>query len=343
MPKRKDIADQIRSARKKQEATVDELVAEIQSGDTTALGQAITLLESTRVEDAAFSGELITKCLPHSGNSIRIGISGVPGVGKSSFIEVFGNHIVEQGHKLAVLAIDPSSQKSRGSILGDKTRMETLSRNKNAFIRPSPSSGTLGGVSGKTRESIVLCEAAGFDVIFVETVGVGQSETAAKSMVDFFLLLMLSGAGDDLQGIKRGIMEMADALVITKADGDNIKEAKRAAGVYRGALHLFPPEANGWTPKVLTCSAHQRTGLEEIWEMIQTFRNKIHANGWFTLNRQKQSIHWMHEHLKWQLTNEFYRSETAKTLLTSLEEQVAAQQISPQAACWKLLSEYKKP
>ena len=237
------------------------IVEELKKGDISTLGKAITLIESSLEKHRLQAEELIEMCLPFSGKSIRIGITGVPGVGKSTFIESWGNYLTEQGHKVAVLAIDPSSKSSGGSILGDKTRMNELSVNKNAFIRPSPSAGSLGGVAQKTRESIILCETAGYDVILIETVGVGQSETAVHSMTDFFLLLMLSGAGDELQGIKRGIMEMADTIAITKSDGDNIQKAKLASMEYKNALHLFPQAESNWTPQVGICSAVEKTGL----------------------------------------------------------------------------------
>src|SRR3989339_1322978 len=263
----------------------DEYLKGILSGNTTILSQAITLVESSRNDHRAIAQNLISECLPHVVKSMRIGITGVPGAGKSTFIEAFGGLITAMGHKLAVLAIDPSSERSKGSILGDKTRMEELSIDKNAYIRPSPSSGSLGGVARKTRESMILCEAAGFDTIFIETVGVGQSETAVHSMVDFFLLLMLAGAGDELQGIKRGIMEMADGLAITKADGDNIHASNRAALEYRNALHLFPPTENGQVPKVLCISAREKSGLEELWATIGEFIHQVKSNGHFDKNR----------------------------------------------------------
>ncbi|HSH50986.1 MAG TPA: methylmalonyl Co-A mutase-associated GTPase MeaB, partial [Bacteroidales bacterium] len=246
---------------KKTERSVQEYVDGIINGNRTILGQAITLIESSLPDHHQIAQEIIEKCLPYAGNSIRIGITGVPGVGKSTFIESMGKYITSKGNKLAVLAIDPSSERSKGSILGDKTRMEELATDTNAFIRPSPSAGSLGGVARKTRETIVLCEAAGFNTIFIETVGVGQSETAVHSMVDFFLLLMLAGAGDELQGIKRGIMEMADAIVINKADGGNIQKAELAKNQYQNALHLYPPAPSGWIPKVLTCSSLVKTGI----------------------------------------------------------------------------------
>jgi len=257
--------------------SVDEYFEGITSGNRTILSKAITLIESSLPSHAEIAQEIIERCLPQSGKSMRIGITGVPGVGKSSFIEALGLMLTERGHKLAVLAIDPSSENSKGSILGDKTRMEGLSVHPAAFIRPSPSAGTLGGVARKTRETIILCEAAGYDTIIVETVGVGQSETAVHSMVDFFLLLMLAGAGDELQGIKRGIMEIADALVITKADAGNITKALQAKSEYENALHLFPPSESGRTPRVRTCSAHKNEGMEEIWNIISEYKTFTYA------------------------------------------------------------------
>ena len=254
------------------------LYEEIIKGNITALGKGITLVESTLYEEELEAQELIKKCTPKSGKSIRIGITGVPGVGKSTFIETFGKILTSKGKKVAVLAIDPTSEKSQGSILGDKSRMHKLAVDKNAFIRPSANSGTLGGVSKKTRESIILCEAAGFDIILIETVGVGQSETTVSNLVDFFLLLMLAGAGDELQGIKRGIMELADAIAITKADGDNIIQAKKAALEYKNAIHLFPPMENGWIPQVTTCSATENTGISQVLENIQKFDRHMISN-----------------------------------------------------------------
>ena len=256
------------------------------------------------------------------GNSIRVGITGVPGVGKSTFIESFGKTIVESGKKLAVLAIDPSSAISGGSILGDKTRMQELSANDKVFIRPSPSGRTLGGVARKTRESIILCEAAGYDFIAIETVGVGQSETMVKSMVDFFLLLMLAGAGDELQGIKKGIMEMADALVITKADGDNIKNANRAAQEYRNAMHLFPPNSNGWTPQVCTSSALTGDGIEKVVSIISDFESKMKDSSFIQLNRREQDKMWLSESLKELLLNDFFLNPKYQSELSEMEQKV---------------------
>ncbi len=249
--------------------SADEYIKGILAGNRTLLSKAITLVESSLPKHQEIAQQIIEQCIQYAGKSIRLGITGVPGVGKSTFIESLGIYLTGQGHQLAVLAIDPSSEKTKGSILGDKTRMEKLSVDKNAFIRPSPSAGSLGGVARKTKEIIILCEAAGFDTIIVETVGVGQSETAVHSMVDFFLLLMLAGAGDELQGIKRGIMEMADALVINKADGDNVKKAKLAQLEYKNALHLFPPSESGWIPTVNTCSSLNNKGIEEVWKVIE--------------------------------------------------------------------------
>ena len=296
------------------------LAEEIINGNITALGQGITLVESTLPKHEKEAQNLISKCLPKSGNSIRIGITGVPGVGKSTFIESFGKLLTSQGKRVAVLAIDPTSEKTHGSILGDKSRMHELSNDKNAFIRPSPNSTTLGGIANKTRESIILCEAAGFDIILIETVGVGQSETTVNNLVDFFLLLMLAGAGDELQGIKRGIMELADTLVITKSDGDNIQKAKNAALEYKRAIHLFPPMNNEWIPQVSTCSALENTGITEIHETIQKFDRQMTSNGWKTDNRKNQNNYWLHHSIKEELGNKRYKSLIATKEINTLEE-----------------------
>jgi len=272
---------------------------------------------------------IIEKILPHTGNSLRIGITGVPGVGKSTFIEHFGKLIVDQGYKLAVLTIDPSSQKTKGSILGDKTRMETLATDKRAFIRPSPSGATLGGVGAKTRESMLICEAAGYNVIFIETVGVGQSEVMVKGMVDFFLLLMLSGAGDELQGIKKGIIEIADALVVTKADGENLQKAKMAKREYDRALHLFQKNENDWQPKVKTCSALYNLGLEEIWEMILDYEAKMKASRHFEQNRQQQRLDWMHGLIRFLLESKFYQHKEISSKLAEITPLMLGGNISP--------------
>ena len=296
-----------------------DLFKEILKGNKVALAKGITLLESSLETDILSSQKLIAACLPYSGNSIRIGITGVPGVGKSTFIETFGKILTEKGKKVAVLAIDPSSEKNHGSILGDKSRMNKLAVDENAFIRPSPSSGTLGGVSSNTRDSIILCEAAGFDVILIETVGVGQSETKVSTICDFFLLLMLAGAGDELQGIKRGIMELADMLVITKADGDNLQKAKNAKQEYQMALHLFPASENGWTPKVSVCSALENTGIKEIWEIIITYNKQMIINNYKSENRKKQDIYWLHHTIKEELGNKKYNSLVLEGKIEKLE------------------------
>lgn len=277
-------------------------------GDIASLAKGITLIESTLPDDEKRAQDLLQKCLPKSGNSIRIGITGVPGVGKSTFIETFGKLLTSKGKRVAVLAIDPTSERTQGSILGDKSRMHQLSADKDAFIRPSPNSCTLGGVANKTRESIILCEAAGFEIILIETVGVGQSETTVKKLIDFFLLLMLAGAGDELQGIKRGIMELADALVITKSDGDNQQKSKNAALEYQRALHLFPTMENGWRTQVSTCSALENRGVTEIFETINAFNNKMINSNWKIKNRDEQNSYWLHLKIKEELGNKKYNS-----------------------------------
>ncbi len=303
---------------------VDEIVSGILAGDITMLSRAVTLVESVAPEHQSVAQEVIEKCLPHSGNSRRIGITGVPGAGKSTSIDIFGLHVLKDGGKLAVLAIDPSSERTKGSILGDKTRMERLAVHPNAFIRPSPSAGSLGGVARKTRETIVLCEAAGFNNIFVETVGVGQSETAVHSMVDFFLLLQLAGTGDELQGIKRGIMEMADGIVINKADGDNIHRAQLAQAQFRSALHLFPPTASGWKPEVLTYSGYYELGIPEVWDMIDRYFEFVKANGYFEQKRLQQARYWMYETIDEQLRRHFYSNPEVAALLEQKEKRVLA-------------------
>ncbi|MBI5541271.1 MAG: methylmalonyl Co-A mutase-associated GTPase MeaB [Bacteroidia bacterium] len=305
---------------------------EILNGNRTVLSQAITLVESTLPEHQDLSREIVESCLLHSGKSIRIGISGVPGVGKSTFIEAFGKQLTKQGFKLAVLAIDPSSERSKGSILGDKTRMEDLANDPNAFIRPSPSSGTLGGVARKTREAIILCEAAGFDVVFVETVGVGQSETVVNYMVDMFLLLMLAGAGDELQGIKRGIMEMADIIAINKADGTNIKKAELAVSEYRNALHLFPAKDSGWMPQVVTCSSITNHGIYELWDLTKQYFDKVKESDHFKIRRNFQSKYWMYEVIFERLKENFLNQPEVKLKLNEMEQKVLSGEISSVAA-----------
>ncbi len=326
--------------RRRRALSSDEFVEGIMKGDVTILSQAVTLVESSRPDHQEQAQQIIERCLPHSGNSIRIGITGVPGAGKSTFIESLGLHILRQGGKLAVLAIDPSSERSRGSILGDKTRMEELSSEKNAYIRPSPSAGSLGGVARKTRETIILCEAAGFGTIFIETVGVGQSETAVHSMVDFFLLLMLAGAGDELQGIKRGIMEMADVIAINKADGQNIHKARMAQNEYRNALHLFPPARSGWTPKVDVCSALHNTGVANIWEMVLEYMELTRENRFFHENRREQAKYWMFETINEYLKNNFYQHPQIKREIETYQQRVLNDEISSFIAARELLDKY---
>jgi LAO/AO transport system kinase len=319
---------------------VKEYADGIMAGNRTILSKAITLIESALPHHQQIAQEVIEQCLPHSGNAIRIGITGVPGVGKSTFIEALGTYLTGKGRKLAILAIDPSSQKTKGSILGDKTRMEKLATDPNAFIRPSPSAGSLGGVARKTREIIILCEAAGFDTIFVETVGVGQSETAVHSMVDFFLLLMLAGAGDELQGIKRGIMEMADAIIINKADGDNLEKALVAKQQYANALHLFPPSASGWIPEVDVCSSLTISGINKVWEIIDRYYKSSVENGFFVSNRKQQNRNHFQNMLHENLLNRFYRNKNISSLLSKLEKEILDGHLTPFSAAQKLLDNY---
>ncbi len=324
----------------KKDIPVDTLVTKLFAGDRTALAQAITLVESTKQEHLAKANIILEKCLAQKSKSIRIGITGVPGVGKSTFIEAFGKLLTNLGNKVAVLAIDPSSALSKGSILGDKTRMEELSRDPKAFIRPSASGSSLGGVARKTKESIVLCEATGYNVIFVETVGVGQSETTVRKMVDFFLLLKLAGAGDELQGIKRGIMEMADAIVINKADGENKKSAKSAKTEFQRALHLYPPKDNDWVPKVLTCSAIQSEGIANVWDLIQEFIDATKKNGHFTKQRKSQDKSWFMDHVDELLKAHFYEQQKVKIDLEPMLKNIEENLVSPFKAAKLLVSKH---
>ena len=325
--------------------SVEEYMAGITSGNTTILSQAITLVESNLPAHRDVAQKIIAACQEHTVKSgiktMRIGITGVPGAGKSTFIEAFGSFITSKGHKLAVLAIDPSSEKSKGSILGDKTRMETLCNDPNAFIRPSPSAGSLGGVARKTRETVILCEAAGYDVIFIETVGVGQSETAVHSMSDFFLLLMLSGAGDDLQGIKRGIMEMSDMIAITKADGNNVEKASMARALYANALHLFPPTESTWVPTALTSSSVTKEGLPEILEKIEEYFALVKGNGYYDRKRREQARYWMYESINESLKNSFYENPTIEKLMTDYEAAVLEGKLESFIAAGELLERYR--
>lgn len=304
------------------------------------LSKAITLVESNLPSDQKLAAQLIDRVILKTGNSTRIGITGVPGVGKSAFIEAFGEVVTHDGRKVAVLTVDPSSQLTRGSILGDKTRMPSLSKNPNAYIRPTASGDVLGGIANKTREAMLLCEAAGFTVIIVETVGVGQSEVSVRNMVDFFLLLMLAGAGDELQGIKKGIMEMADAIVITKADEDNIQNATKAQADFQHALHLFPTKASGWSPAVTTCSALTNKGIEEVWKLIQKFKAKTESSGFFERQRSEQNGKWFTEYFQQLLLNDFHRNENLQEQLKIVSASVKENLMSPYAAAQQLLSDY---
>lgn len=309
------------------------------AGNIPVLSRAITIIESTNPQHHKLAGEIIDGIISHTGHSFRLGITGVPGVGKSTFIENFGKELLKHGHKVAVLAIDPSSNKSKGSILGDKTRMEFLSTQANVFIRPSPSAGSLGGVAKATYESILLCEAAGFDFIVVETVGVGQSEIAVSKMTDFFLLLMLAGAGDELQGIKRGIMEMADSILITKADGDNIQKAKIARAEYAHALHLFPPSESGWIPKVEICSSTEHTGIEGIYKLLQSYQLHVKTKGYFSHKRKQQQLDILKETLNNEIIQAFYEKQNLKAELDKLEK---LENINPYKEAYRILKENLK-
>ncbi|MCH4552937.1 methylmalonyl Co-A mutase-associated GTPase MeaB [Aestuariibaculum lutulentum] len=317
---------------------IEHLVTGILNKDTAALSRGITLIESTNPEHSQKANKLLKACLPHANNSIRIGITGVPGVGKSTFIEAFGSFLTSIGKRVAVLAIDPSSSISKGSILGDKTRMEVLVKDKNAFIRPSAASDTLGGVARKTRESIILCEAAGFDIILIETVGVGQSETAVHSMVDFFLLLQLTGAGDELQGIKRGIIEMADAIVINKADGSNINLAKATVSDLKKILHLYNEKSSGWIPKVSSCSSIENKGISDIWNIIQEYIQITTKNQYFSTKRNEQNRFWLLETIKNELTHTFFNNETVKTELNNQLKLIEQNKTTPFAAAEYILN-----
>ena len=329
-------AEKIKKNRARQNS-VNEFVTGVLNGNITFLSKAITLVESTNIKHQQKANEILNCCLPHSNKSIRIGITGVPGVGKSTFIETFGKYLTAQGKKVAVLAVDPSSSVNKGAILGDKTRMEALVTDENAFIRPSPSGTSLGGVAQKTRESIILCEAAGFDIIIIETVGVGQSETVVHSMVDFFLLLKLAGAGDELQGIKRGIIEMADAIVINKADGDNKQNAKIAKVAFNRALHLYPLKESKWQPKVLTASALHNSGIEEINNMILTYIAITKENAYFNKKRNEQNKFWLLSTIEQQLKTNFYQNPKVKSALQEEIDNLENGKTTPFNAAKRLL------
>jgi len=313
---------------------------EILNGNTVVLAQAITLIESARPDDIVLANELVEKLLPHSGKSIRIGITGVPGVGKSTFIESFGKFLTAQSKKIAVLAVDPSSSKTKGSILGDKTRMDELSKDAYAFIRPTSTGTTLGGVANRTREAILLCEAAGFEIIIIETVGVGQSETVVRNLVDFFLLLMLAGAGDELQGIKKGIMEMADGVVITKADGENVRRANQAMADFQHAMHLFSESDSGWKPKVITSSAVENRGIHETWQLIQDYVNFAHSNNYFKKNREQQKLIWFHDTLQHLLKNKLNQSKEIKLQINSFEKAILDNSVLPSRAAQEIIDNF---
>ncbi|RCW90676.1 methylmalonyl Co-A mutase-associated GTPase MeaB [Winogradskyella arenosi] len=312
------------------------------AGDRVMLSRAITIIESNLASDKVLAKDIVQQILPYAGNSIRIGITGVPGVGKSTFIEAFGLYLVKQGHKVAILSIDPSSQRTKGSILGDKTRMEELANLEDAYIRPSSSGDTLGGVANKTGETMLLCEAAGYDVILVETVGVGQSETAVHGMTDFFLLLMLSGAGDELQGIKKGIMEMADMVVINKADGDNITNSKLAKRQYQNALHIFPLGESGWSPVVSTASSTKHIGISKVWDEVLKYKALVDDNGYFIKNRNHQKIQWMYNNINEELKQMFYGSEAIAQTLETLEKDIISSEVSPVKAALEVIEKFKK-
>lgn len=308
--------------------------------DRQSLARAITLIESTRDDHQREARELLHSILPHTGKSLRLGISGVPGVGKSTFIEAFGLHAIKQGHKVAVLAIDPSSSKTGGSILGDKTRMAQLSQHEDAFIRPSPTSGILGGVARRTREAMLLCEAAGYDVIIVETVGVGQSETDVADMVDMFLLLLLPGSGDELQGIKKGIVELADLIVVNKADGELKPQALRVQSDYTAALRMLTPHGAAWQPKALAASALEGSGIGEIWQATQEYQTLMEQNGLLSRKREKQAVCWMWHELREQLLGSFHKNPQIASALPALEQQVREQKLAPTDAAMQLIALY---
>jgi len=322
----------------KKEISVDDFSREIRQGSRLHLAKAITLLESTVADDKKAGQRLLQELLSYTGNSIRIGITGVPGAGKSTFIETFGKYLCEHGYKVAVLAIDPSSSISGGSILGDKTRMEELVKHPNAFIRPSPTAGTLGGVHKKTRETMLLCEAAGYDVVLIETVGVGQSETIVRGMVDFFMLLVLTGAGDELQGMKKGIMELADLLVVHKADGDNAKMAKKTAAEYMQILHFLQPASKGWTTKAMPVSSIENIGIHEVWDVIRMFRETLIKTGTFDNRRQSQTKDWFHTMISDRLIDEFYGKAERKTQVKQFEHEILDGKVTVSQAIENLFS-----
>lgn len=323
----------------KKEISVDDFSRGIRQGSRLHLAKAITLLESTVSDDKKTGQRLLQELLPETGRSIRIGITGVPGAGKSTFIETFGKHLCEMGYKVAVLAIDPSSSLSGGSILGDKTRMEELVKHPNAFIRPSPTAGTLGGVHKKTRETMLLCEAAGYDVILIETVGVGQSETIVRGMVDFFMLLVLTGAGDELQGMKKGIMELADLLVVHKADGDNAKMAKKTVAEYMQILHFLQPASPGWITKAMPVSSIEKIGTHEVWNVVTLFKDSLMKSGYFDIRRHSQTKDWFHTMIFDRLVDEFYGIPEKKAQVRQLEREILQGEVTVSQAIENLFTE----
>ena len=329
------------SVSKRRELTAADYVSGVLSGNRTILSRAITLVESNSPIHAEISSRVIKELLPHTGKSTRVGITGVPGAGKSTFIDVLGNRLCEAGHKVAVLAVDPSSSVTKGSILGDKTRMERLSRHRNAFIRPSPSGGTLGGVTRKSRETMLLCEAAGYDVILVETVGVGQSEAAVRSMVDFFLLMVITGAGDELQGIKKGVMELADAILINKADGSNALKAATTRAEYDRILHFLRPATEGWETKAHTCSAATGAGIDEMWGVVESFMNTVKTSGVFVKRREQQTLSWVYTMVEDYIKQKFYNCEAVARERPSVENRVTSGSLSATEAASELIRLYE--
>ena len=326
------------SAKKRKQLTAGEYIAGVRAGDAVTLARAITLVESTAAGHAELAAQVVEGLLPHSGGALRVGLTGAPGVGKSTLIECLGTRLTAAGHRVAVLAVDPSSTVTRGSILGDKTRMTELSRDPRAFIRPSPTAGTLGGVARKTRETILLCEAAGYDVVLVETVGVGQSEVATRALVDCFLLLLQPGAGDELQGLKKGVVELADLLLVTKADGADQERALRSRQEYAGAVHFLAPATEGWTVEVQTCSAVSGDGVDRCWQTVQRHRDHAVANGAWQRRRQEQAVSWLQSQVREELQRRFFEHPAVAALAPQLERQVAAGELSPSAAAQRLLS-----
>lgn len=320
--------------------TVDDYVEGVLSGDRVILARTITLIESSAKKHRELAEEVLKRLMPHTGNSIRVGITGVPGAGKSTLIEAFGSMLCDDGHKVAVLAIDPSSSVTGGSILGDKTRMQKLARNPRAFVRPSPSGGTLGGVTRKTRETMLVCEAAGYNVILIETVGTGQNEVAVRSMVDFFLVIALTGAGDELQGMKKGVMELADAIFINKADGENKKRAMQARAEYNRVLYFLQSPTEGWKPKAYTCSALTGENIREIWEVIKEFEKVTKESGVFEKRRKEQMIEWFHWMIEDELKRRFFENEFVKEQLPAIRSDILNAKISPTQAVKKIMEIY---